>query len=172
VDTATLLREIEIAFPPVPKPSPDSITFHGEGCGQCQFLREELEKYTEPTLPDEAIKYLFNELTLLSPQATRWVLPSYLRRCITMDHQDSVETEFLIYNLGARPEFHEDTRERTKLLSVDQLKVLLHFVEWCAVHPEWSAYCPDDIASARSLVSTLIADRQRPNKSLERTRER
>ena len=171
MDTATLLREIEIAFPPVPKPSPDNITFHGKGCFQCQFLREELEGYTEPTLPDEAIEYLVNELTLLSPQATRWVLPSYLRRCITMDPQTGAETEYLIYTLSPGPEFHEEIREQTKLLCVDQLKVLLHFVEWCAVHPEWSTYCPDNIASARSFVSTLIADRQRPNKSLERTRE-
>jgi hypothetical protein len=161
MDTGSLLEEIEVVFSPAPKPAPDKMTFHGEGCGQCQALREDLEKYTEPTLPNEAIRYLFNELSLLSPQATRWVLPSYLRRCLTMDASDSVETEFLIYILGPKPEFHEDSRKRFAELSVAQLTVLQQFIEWCAAHPDWSSYCPQDIAAARSFVCSLVDSRQR-----------
>ena len=170
MDTVTLLAEIDAVLPPVPKPHREHITFHSEGCGHCDNLRDDLEKYSESTLPDEAIRYLHDELSLLSGQATRWVLPSYLRRCITMDTYDSLETEFLIYNLGPKAEYHADARERLKELSVPQLTVLLHFLEWCAAHPEWSSYCGDDVAIAQSFVRSLVDDRQRPNTSLERTR--
>jgi hypothetical protein len=171
VDTVTLLDEIAAVLPPVPRPRGEHITFHPVGCGQCDLLRVDLEKYTEPTLPDEAIRYLHDELSLLSAQATRWVLPSYLRRCITMDSYDALETEFLIYNLGPKAEYHADARERLKELSAPQLMVLLHFLEWCAAHPEWSSYCGEDIANAQVFVRSLVSDRQRPNTSLERTRE-
>jgi hypothetical protein len=171
VDTQALLNEIETQLPVVPKPPPELIGFHPTGCGHCDLLREDLEKYPEPTLPDEAIRYLHNDWSCLSPQATRWVLPSYLRRCITMDTYDSLEVEFLICSLSPEAEYESETRQRLNGLSANQTTVLLHFLEWCAEHPEWSSYCEGDIGRAIVFVQSLIDDKRRPNKSLERTRE-
>lgn len=124
--TATdLIAEMEAVLPPIPKPVGSALSFHQTGCMQCEFLRGDLEKYNEPLLPDEAVRWLRGELTLLSAEGLRWVLPSYLRRCITQDPEcDAMETEFLIYTLGPDPEHEADSVNSRVLLT--SLAGLLH----------------------------------------------
>jgi hypothetical protein len=100
-DTKALLQEVEAAFHPVEKPGGSSLSFHKSGCSSCEFLRRDLEQYSASTLPDVAIRYLHNDLSCLSAEGLRWVLPSYLQRCITQNAKyDAIETEFLIYTLA------------------------------------------------------------------------
>ena len=68
---------------------------------------------------------------------------------------DDREAEFLIYNLGPKPEHREDTIQRLADLNDEQITCLIHFLEWCAIHPYWSDYCPDSIASAQSFMHAL-----------------
>ncbi len=148
MDSATLLEEIERVMPLVPKPSGDSIMFHQSGCDECRYVRDDLEKYSEPSLPNEAIRYLYDEMSCLSADGWRWVLPSYLKRCITQDLYDPIETEFLIYNLAPEEKYQAESRQRLSALSQEQLECLIHFIEWCKDHPHWSEYCSKEIRAA------------------------
>jgi hypothetical protein len=152
-----LLREIGSVLPTVPKPAGSALSFHPADCMQCEFVHRDLEQYQDQFLPDEALRSLRGELTLLSAEGWRWVLPSYLARCVTQDPEcDPMETEFLIYSLGPDPEYKDDAVSRLGHFTIPQLMLLLHFLEWCAEHPHWSEYCPEDIAKAQTFVSQLI----------------
>jgi len=48
--TEQLLREVENAFPFVPKPTGDGLSFHKDDCLQCKFLRNDLAKYDKPEI--------------------------------------------------------------------------------------------------------------------------
>ena len=146
MDAHSLLAEIDQVLPPVLKPKPNDVAFHALGCGQCDDLRADLTEYSDRVLPPEAIRYIHNELSCLSAHGLRWVLPSYLKVCLTQDLYDPLETEFLIYNLAPNPEDEADARQRLSALDLRQLMCLLHFLEWCRDHPHWSTYCPTEIA--------------------------
>ena len=157
METQTLLQEIDALLPPVPKPVGTAISFHESECAHCEYLRNYLAQYTAPELPDEAIRYLHQEMSCLSARGWRWVLPSYLRRCLTQDLYDPVETEFLIYRLGPSAEHENEMRERLSALSQQQVGCLAHFLEWCRAHPHWSEYCGDDIERARAFIRSVLS---------------
>lgn len=155
-----LLAEIEDVLPHVPKPVGSAVSFHESACVQCEFFRNDLETYVDPVLPDEAVRWLSGELTLLSAEGLRWVLPSYLRRCVAQDAEcDAMETEFLIYTLVPAQEHEAEAAARLSSLSLTQLRLLEHFLEWCAAHPYWSEYCHDDIERARAFTSAQATAR-------------
>jgi hypothetical protein len=158
--SAELLLEIESILPPVSKPSGSNLSFHPTECMQCEFLRNDLKEYDGQVLPERAIRWLRGELTLLSAQGWRWVMPSYLKHCVTQDpNYDPMETEFLIYSLGPDQEHEEDAVKRLADFTQAQLQLLSHFLEWCAEHPHWSVYCPDDVAKAQSFMAKLMQSR-------------
>jgi hypothetical protein len=169
--TQALLDEISAVLPPVSKPPRDSIAFHKIGCDQCKYLRDDLDQYQGATLPDDAIRYLHNEWSCLSAAATRWVLPSYLARCVTQDLYDPLETEFLIYTLAPEPKYELETTQRLSKLSHEQIGCLRNFLAWCSSHPHWPTYCPNELTRAVNFIDRLWAAGSQPNKSLERTRE-
>lgn len=146
-------------MPMVQKPPARSIMFHESGCFQCEYVRSDLEQYTEPSLPDEAIRYLHNDMSCLSAAGWRWALPSYLKRCITQDLHDPIETEFLIYNLSPGEEHKAESEQRLSKLSLEQLDCLVHFIEWCNEHPHWSEYCPEEISMAFEFLNSVKESR-------------
>jgi hypothetical protein len=156
VANKAILQEIAEAFPPVPKPEGMALMFHEEGCLKCVLLQRDFEKYAGSTLPNEAVRWVHNELSCFSPAGWKWLMHSYLRRCVTQDTgSDPVETQFLIYHLSPAPEYTAETREHLSQLSRRQLDCLRHFLECCQEHPHWSDYCRDDIARGLEFVATL-----------------
>jgi hypothetical protein len=158
--TAELLSEVEHVFPFVEKPQELDLSFHKDECYHCEFLRRDLVNFTGQELPRDALRVVFNEMSCLSAAGSRWVLPSYLRHCLAVaDTYDDSETEYLIYNLGPAPEHQCETRERLAALNDEQITCLIHFLEWCGVHPYWSAYCQEDISRALAFMRVgRIAD--------------
>jgi hypothetical protein len=75
-----LKKLISDAFPPVGRPS--RITVHVEGCYQCSWAIEELRLEQGSLLGDEAVRWLLGELSVLSAEGFRWVLPSYLNAIV------------------------------------------------------------------------------------------
>jgi hypothetical protein len=169
--TQALLEEIATVLPPVAKPAKGEIAFHQSGCAHCNDLREDLDQYQGEILPDKAIRHLHSQWSCLSATATRWVLPSYLARCLTQDLYDPLETEFLIYALAPESMYELETTHRLSELSHEQIGVLRNFLSWCSEHPHWSTYCADEVARATDYIGRLWGARSQPNKSLERTRE-
>ena len=151
-----LLEEIERVFPPVEKPSGLEISFHKVGCGHCTYLRKDMEKYTGSQLPEEAIRWIADEMSCLSAKGWRWVLPSYLKWCVGVDDTcDGRPTEFLIYNLAPKLEHRKGTTQRMSELNGEQIGCLLHFVEWCASHEYWSDYCSEEISLAHDYLRSI-----------------
>ncbi len=161
-DKALLLKEIEEVFPFVEKPNGLSLSYHKAECAECEGVRRDLEAYSEPELPNEALRYLHNEMGCLSAKAWRWVFPSYLRYCVDVDDTyDGVETEYLIYNFSPELRHQTETYKQLSEFNQAQIDCLIHFLEWCSVHPHWSEYCKEDIENAIGFIKAY-----RHNKSL------
>ena len=144
-----LLKEIESAFPLVEMPPGIEIPFHKDGCIECDHLREDLEEYRGKEITGEAIRLIHQEMSHLSAKAWRWILPHYLKFCLTPEAEyNRMEAEFLIYSLGPNLKFQAETLQRLLILNRDQMNCLIHFLEWCLNHQYWKEYCPDDINRA------------------------
>jgi len=157
MNTETLLTEVEKVFIPINKPSGFAISSHKVGCDLCEYLRKDLEVYSDRLLPSEAIRYIYGEISCLSAKGWRWVLPSYLHHCLTADSTTDHDqaTEFLIYNLGPDLKYQKETMQRLSLLNEKQINCLIHFLEWCAQHAYWSTYCPENINKGLAFMRTL-----------------
>ena len=149
MDTNFLSAEIDIAFPPVEMPHGVDLLFHSTGDFESKSLLEDLEQYRSREIDADAIRLVHQEMSNLSAKAWRWILPHYLKFCLTPEAEYSrMEAEFLIYSLGPNAEFQRDTLQRLSLLNADQINCLIHFLEWCAGHPFWKEYFPEDISKA------------------------
>ena len=154
--SAELLAEVNKVFPHVEKPKGLELSFHKDACFLCEYLRRDLQEFSGRELPARGLRLIYNEMSCLSAAGWRWALPSYLRHSLTASATyDDCETEFLIYNLGPKPEHQEETIQRLAHLDDEQIACLIHFLEWCANHPHWSDYCADSIASAQSFMRLL-----------------
>ena len=155
LDTSALRSEVRRTFPVVPKPVGAALSFHTDGCLHCDYLRRDLEPFDQPELPEDGIREVVAEMTSLSPQGWRWVLPSYLLSCL--DDPGGIlsnGTEFLIYNLAPSQEYEVETRQRLSGLDGAQIACLLHFLRWCGEHEHWGSYCPTEIARGLEFLST------------------
>lgn len=83
MNTEQLKTEIEAVFSFVEKPKDEALSFHKDGCFQCEYLRKDLAPYQGQALPSEAIREIHQDMSCLSAQGWRWVLPSYLRFCFS-----------------------------------------------------------------------------------------
>ena len=154
----TILDIVERSFTFVEKPKGRSISFHKNDCWQCDSLREDLLQYKGRELPVEAIRCLHQEMSCLSASGWRWVLPSFLRYCITKEAEESgMETEFLIYNLSPAPEYQDEARIRLSALNKEQINCLLSLMLWCKENEYWSTYYPNEIHNAIGFIQSLRA---------------
>jgi hypothetical protein len=160
-DTASLLKEIEEAFPFINKPQGFSLSFHKDGCLNCDIVRRDLEEYPGQELPRKALRYLHTEMGCLSAKGWSWVFPSLLRYCVGVDDTyDGIETEFLIYSLGPDLKFQKDVMEHLSELNGPQISCLIHFLDWCGNHPHWSEYCPEEIERAKGFMQSYRHNRK------------
>lgn len=155
-DKIALLDEIELVFPFVEMPIVGELTLHDANCPECRYLAEDLEQYRRKDITGETIRLIHQEMSYLSAKATRWILPHYLRYCLTPEAEyNRMETEYLIYHFGPRCEFQQRTSGQLSLLNTVQLKCLIHFFEWCLRQSYWREYCPQDIESAISFLEEV-----------------
>jgi hypothetical protein len=155
LSTQALLQEIETAFPILEMPSTDSLVIHDASCPDCSDLLIDLESWRGQAITDDEIRLIHQNLSHLSPSTWRWILPHYLRFCLTpIAEYNRMETEFLVYALSPEPEFVEVTWNKLSLLSEKQLACLVWFFEWLANHHFWREYCPENIVSALRFLRT------------------
>lgn len=156
INRVELLERVTNAFPPVEMPAREEIAYHGDVCDGCADLTEDLEEFRYKKTNGSLIRLVYQEMTHLSAKAWRWLLPEYLRFCLTPEAVYSrMETEFLIYNLGPDARFQEDTRLRLACLNSAQIVCLLEFLQWCLEHEFWKEYCPEHIVRAIEFLKTL-----------------
>lgn len=154
----SLLAEIETAFSVEEMPRTEELTIHPEGCGECKDLREDLEAARGEANTDAVIRLIHQDLQCLSDKALRWILPHYLRYCLSDKGQKSrMETEFLVYHLSPAGEFREEALKRLAFLREEQIECLLHFLDWCSAHPHWGEYFPEDLEKAKEFLREIFS---------------
>ncbi len=154
--TEELLVEILTVFPFREMPAGLELRFHRTGCPQCEYLSNDLEEFRGKTIGEVAIRQLHQEMSCLSAQGWAWILPHYLRFCLSKEADFSrMETEFLLYSLSPAEQFRDDTKIRLSLLNMEQISCLIHFVEWLEMHPHWSEYCMAEIQEAKTFLQVL-----------------
>ena len=159
LDTATLRAEINLSFPFVEMPPTGELLVPEYAASQ--YLAEELEQYRPRQVDGGAIRLVHQELPHLSAKAWRWILPHYLRFCLTPEAEyNRMETEFLIYNLGPSLRFQSDTNQRLSLLTTSQVLCLIDFLFWCENQEYWKQYCPSDISRAIGFLKTVLLTRE------------
>jgi len=122
-----------------------------------EYVAEELERYRSKPIDGDAIRLVHQELSNLSAKAWRWILPHYLRFCLTAEAEyNRMETEFLIYNLAPELQFQTDTSQRLSLLTAMQVACLIDFLGWCFDQEYWKEYCPQNINRAISFLQTVL----------------
>ena len=156
--TENLLSKLASVFPHVNKPEGKALSFHSDDCFQCEYLRKNLKAVTGKELSPESIRVVHQEMSCLSAQGWRWVLPSYLKYCLSQPHEYwQLETEFLIYNLSPTEEHREETKERLSALTLEQVRYLIDFLKWCGEHEYWGEYCEGEISSGKEFLSSIFA---------------
>jgi hypothetical protein len=149
MNTGDLLTEIRAAFPLVAMPAQQDLRFHSDGCAQCGYLAEYLDERRGHIVDGPVIRYMHQEMSCLSAKGWAWALPHYLPYCLTPEAEyNKMETEFLIYNFGCSDEYKDNMRTQLSCFTMRQLQCLILFVEYLRGHPQWSEYCPEDIARA------------------------
>ena len=153
-----LSKEIETCFSFVEKPKGLELSFHKEECAHCHYLREDLKHFCDSEIPPEAIRWIHQEMSCLSADGWRWVLPSYLRYCLTdVAQYNRDETEFLIYNLSPDKEYEADTLERLSKLDQNQISCLIDFLKWCQSQEFWAEYYLDEIKRGIEFLKNIEA---------------
>jgi len=157
-----LMREINQEFPVIEMPKSDEIPHHRAGCVTCEHLAADLAVFRDKTIDAKLIRELHQEMSHLSAKAWRWMLPFYLRYCLTSEAEYSrFETEFLIYSLAPTEEFEADTSGRLSLISVDQLQVLLKFLSYLLSIEYWKSYCPTELYRGIAFLMKTLEERSR-----------
>lgn len=152
-----LLAEIATVFPPEDMPRAEDLTVHQDGCSACNCLRQDLEEVRGKLIAGAVIQLVHQDLACLSTKALQWILPHYLRYCLSDEGQQSrMETEFLVYNFSPTEKFRGKALQRFAFLGKGQIECLIHFLDWCSAHPHWREYFPEDLQRAQEFLAALL----------------
>ena len=159
MNTNILLKKINAAFLKIDMPDKNEMLFHEKD--RCQnYLLEEIEELRGGVISLEEIRILHQDMSTLSAKAWLWILPHYLRSCLTPEAEYSqMEIEYLIYSLSPTLKFESDVISRLSLLDKDQIECLIDFINWCSKKEFWNEYCPSDIFRAKVFLTELITQK-------------
>lgn len=134
---------------------------HDDKCPDCRDLLSDLSQVNSAAIDGATIRRLHQGLHHLSPTGWNWVLPHYLRYCVTPEAaHNRFETEYLIYAFSPSPEYEKDTYERMVEITNFQAQCLYDFFDWCLDDAEWrSIYYPDITAAQRYLAKRWTLDK-------------
>jgi hypothetical protein len=158
-----LRREIEELFPMVSTPDPIEQVLHDPQCPECSELANDL--HSSPyCLGGALVRKLHQELSHLSATGWKWLLPIYLRYCLSDEAiYNRFETEFLIFNLSPSARFEEDTRRRLELITGEQLQVLIDLLTWLYSDEYWEDRWGERIKGGVNFLTSLRAGRATPS---------
>jgi hypothetical protein len=157
----SFLDEITISFPQEEMPSKEKLCIHRDNCRTCADLRDDLDETRGKEITGDVFRIIHQELSCLSAKGWRWILPYYLRYCLSEEGQESqMETEFLIYQLSPSDEFKDDSIKRFAFLQQNQIECLLHFLDRCSAHPYWNEYFTEDLNKAKYFLCKLSETQQ------------
>ena|SRR5438093_1039220 len=129
INKESLLGLIKANFQDISAPAFDKMIHHD--CGECSELRDDFCKYDRLDVPLEVVSYHFADLPLLSPQARRYYLPSFLLRAIEAGNLGIIES--LIFHLYTE-DFDDEAGQRYCLTFTEQERnAICAFLEYVAL---------------------------------------
>lgn len=132
MEADSLLKEIDEVFPFMEMPASVELTFHQDDCYLCAEMRRYLNASRNMKIDDELIRRVHQELHHLSPVAFRWILPHYLKFCLSSGGKYSQdEIHFFVYGLSTKPEYQDNLKRRLSALNTAQINCLITFLKWC-----------------------------------------
>lgn len=144
IDKEKCSSEIKMVFPLTKMPENSELTFHSNGCRECDELKYILEGFRGKEVTGEVIGALHQSLSLLSPKSYLWILPYYMSYCLSSEAEyNQMEAQFLIYNLRPSATFLDDTKCRLSLFNPDQIQCIREFLNWCRGRDAYKEYCKD-----------------------------
>ena len=117
----------------------------------------DLERWREKNPDDSLLREMHQELRKLSPDATRWILPHYLRYSLTEKAKYTrMETSFFVLSLVSHS--NEEARQIAKRLSSmssEQMECLAEVLEYLNVESDWAEYMGESIEAALGTLRSL-----------------
>lgn len=138
MDDRSLLDEIDSAFPHTKMPA--TVTRQAPRFIESREIDEDIEEFRFLPITVQAIRAIHLYLPVLSVEAMHWLLPHYLRFCISEEGKrySRKETASLLCFLGPKPEDVDDTRIILSSLMNEQRICLIHFLAWCRSDNFWA----------------------------------
>lgn len=139
MQTSEILDEIVRAFDHLEKPAPDRLVPLPFGSIEAAEISKELAEMPNEVSDADLVRTVHRYLCVLSPEAIRWILPTYLKFCVLTAESDTIRKEAasLIFFLSPAEPFKEAARFRLSALTSAELKCIVHFLEWCQADTYW-----------------------------------
>lgn len=124
----------------------------------CGFeVAADLELWREKNPDESLLREMHQELRKLSPDATRWIVPHYLKYSITEKAKYTrMETSFFALSLVSHSdEERQKIVKRLSSMSGEQIECLTDVLEYLSVESDWAEYMGDDIAAALATLRSI-----------------
>lgn len=137
MDNRSLLEEIDSVFPRAAMPA--KVTRQAPRFIESSEIDEEIEEFRGFPFTAATIRAIYRYLPVLSVEAMHWLLPHYLRFCLSDEGRrySRKEAASLLYFFAPGPEFVEDTMMIISSFTNEQRLCLIHYLDWCVNDNYW-----------------------------------
>lgn len=155
-DVDRLIYDIEQAFSFAEMPPSSVVLAEGSDSHDCYGLSDDLDGFRGKEASGDVIRCIHQEILCLSPRAWLWILPYYLKYCLSPEGRyNQFETESLIYTLSPSEEVGGVVEDRLALLDISQLAVLERFLVYLSSQSWWQSYCPEELSAAIFFIHSV-----------------
>ncbi|WP_373994454.1 DUF6714 family protein [Duganella sp. Root1480D1] len=141
-------------------PSNELLTLHSDKCSECEYVRENIERFRSSCFGEAGAQVVYLELSHLTAQAWNWMLPHYLRFCISDEAKnESTLTAFFLYQFYPVQKLSQLISHKLFSLNMDQFLCLAHFLTWALNDPIRRDEDGEDIKDSITFLKELIQSR-------------
>lgn len=118
-------------------------------------LAADLESWRTKMPDKNLLRQMHQELRMLSPAATRWIVPHYLRYALTEEAKYTrMEVSFFVLSLVSHSKVvDQQITTRMSLMNDEQIACVVNVLTHLHADPDWKEYMGEDFEDA---LSTLI----------------
>lgn len=157
-----LIDRIDLAFKAVDFPREDELVDSSLPAQDYGLeVAADLECWRGKSPDAKLLREMHQELRKLSTDATRWIVPHYLRYALTEEAQYTrMEISFFVLSLVSRNE--KDAQEiarRLSSMSGEQIECVVEVLEHLKADSDWAEYMGEDIEAALATLRSLRRER-------------
>ena len=134
---ASLKQRTLEAFPQVPPPNFEEITFHG--CEECDGVRNDFKDVAWWMASDKLVYANFGQLPLFTPKAYHYYLPAYIFCSFVQRDHDTV-IEYLIYSWSPSSDSSKAFWAQRRAILTDEQKELVRDILRAVIEDESLVY--------------------------------